>query len=212
MLHRVLAVHGGHAERAQLAREVARPLDGDERIVRAVLHEHRRRVVGVEIERGGVEHRTHRERGLRARPFTALQRDAEREPGPLREAADDRLAAIETERVGLLGEEVVERGERLRVRALRLLAGEHAVPRIAGRSGHGILAARQHRGERAVGIEVGEQAAEVTLVGAVAVHEQRQPVRVRTLDDIRDERHAGRLHVAANVTIRSGRRSGSTRG
>ena len=72
----------------------------------------------VEVERGGVERGTHRERGHRARPFAALQREPEREAGALREAADDRLAAVEAERVGLFGEQIVELGERLGVRAL----------------------------------------------------------------------------------------------
>ena len=186
MLHRIFAVHGGHAERTQLPGEVACALHRDERIVGAVLHEHGRRVVLVEVEGRGLERRAHRERGLGPGSFAALEREPQGEPGALREAADDRLRSVELQRVGLLGEQVVELGERFGVRAFRLVALEHPVPRVTGAARDREVAPRQHDRQRPVGIEVRQQAAEVLLVGAVAVNEHGQAVRARSFDDVRN--------------------------
>ena len=49
--------------------------------------------------------------------------------------------------------------------------------------------ARQHGDELALGIEVREEAAEVTLVSAVTVHEQQDALGVAPLHHVRHQRH-----------------------
>ena len=68
--------------------------------------------------------------------------------------------------------------------------GAHVVPRESGCARSRVRATRHHGGEHAVGVEVGEEAAEITLVGAVAVREEQHPASFGTGDQVGDERHA----------------------
>ena len=68
----------------------------------------------------------------------------------------------------LLVEEIVELRQRRFVGTAGLLPSE-PVPGETRRAGHRVRPAGQHRGELAVGVEVGEQAAEIALVGAETV-------------------------------------------
>ena len=199
MLHRVLAVHGGHAERrAAGARDRANAAPGSaDRWCRAARAPAARLCSSRSNAAVSIA-------GLIASaafgpgPIAALEREPEREPAALREPADDRLAA----RRGR-ARRPARRGGR---RARRARRRSEPSPLVAARTcrtrrtracpAPGYGAARQHHGERTVGIEVGEQTAEVALVGAVAVHQQREPIRARSLHDVRDQRHAGRLHDA----------------
>ena len=132
MFHRILAVDGRDAQRPQLAGELTGAFHRDQRIVRAVLHEHGRGVALVEIERGGVERGAHRERGLRPGTFASLERKAERQAATLGEPRDDRFVARQAQRLGLVAEQVVEFGERVRVGAFGPVAFEHSVPGVSG--------------------------------------------------------------------------------
>ena len=113
----------------------------------------------------------------RLRSGTYTSPETERETRTLREAADDRLRAVEAELVALGVEKIVELLERLAVGSLAAVLRGHPVPRETRRAGHRVRAAREHGGELAVGVDVGEQRAEIALVGAVAVHEQDQSRR-----------------------------------
>ncbi len=115
---------------------------------------------------------------------------AERETGALREAAHDRLGARQIVLGGGLVEQVVqlveggrECGGDLGRRKPEVVPGEPGHPRqcdgTAGKHGH----------ELPVGVEVREQPAEVSLVGAEAVDEEKQAVGVAPANDVRDQRH-----------------------
>ena len=60
-------------------------------------------------------------------------------------------------------------------------------PREARRRGE--RAARQHGHELTLGVEVREQAAEVALVGAVAVEQQQDALGRAAFDHVRHQRH-----------------------
>ena len=69
-----------------------------------------------------------------------------------------------------------------------------------GRRGDG--APRQHGEEVALRIEVGQQPAEVALVGAVAVDEQQHPLGARTAHDVVDQAHPEMMSRPTGAPVR----------
>ena len=190
MPHRVLGVDDRHAVRLERTSELAGPGHRDERILVTVLDEHRDLLGGFPVRLEHVEagkRGAHREHADRARPVAAAGRKGEHHPGTLGEAGDQRLRPVEPLLLAGLVEQVVERverrGERDRVElALRAprVPGEARGPGRLGPSG-------QHDGEPALRIQVGQQATEVPLVGAVPVDQEQQPLGIRAAHDVRHE-------------------------
>ena len=100
---------------AQIAREIARALHGDQRVVRAVLHEHRNGARAV-VDRPGHRGRAHREHAGRTHAGrssgAAYRPSASASPPPCEKPAKIASRAVEAERVALLVDERVERFER----------------------------------------------------------------------------------------------------
>ena len=193
MAHRVLAEHHRQAGFDERLGEAAGARRRDHRVVGAVLEQHRHvaRRSEVDAEQARRHERAH---GQHARGTGSVRRsepERQGQPATLREAADDGLGAVEAVLRARGVEEVVDRGEgagEFLGDRLGLLRRE-VEPREPGRRGDG--AAGQHRRERAVRVEVAEQAAEVALVGAVPVQQQQQTVGVAAGDDVGDQVHRG---------------------
>ena len=163
VLHRVLAEHHRHSPPLQIAHDSTGALHWHERVVCAVLDEHRHRShrVRVEVDRLEGRHRgtqcEHRDRTVLRAP-TQAQRQADARA--LREASEHTRRTLVAERLALLVDQLVEHvtrraeavGQRLGVE------GCEVVPRVARCALHRQWASWQHRGELAVGIEVRQQA------------------------------------------------------
>ena len=123
-----------------------------------------------------------------------VQAESQCEAAALGKASEDRGAPLEPERRALFVDERVELGERgcelLLDRGVVAVRGEQVVPHVSGCPRRVHRRARQHDREMPVGIEIRKEAAQVDLVGTVPVEEQEQALRRRSLDDVRDQRHA----------------------
>ena len=193
----------------------SRALHRDQRIVGAVLDEHRH-VDRAQSNASGSPSgtRAHREHPGRAGGFTAAAAPSpSASPAPCEKPANDRWLRAGS-RAPRTARRAGRRARPVRRRRRPSASPPNVVPGEPGRAGHRERRARQHRRESPVGVEVREEAAEIALVGAVAVHEQQQPFGRRSLHDVRDQGHACRLRDAVRdplATVRSGRPSPADR-
>ena len=145
--------------------------------------------VPVEVDPGGGRaeraHRQHAGRGDRAAPQPERQCQAR----ALGEPGEDCLAALETLLGALRVDEGIEGIERGVEAGLVETFRAEIEPREPGRAGRGDRSARQDGGKPTFGIEVGQESAEIALVGAVAVHQEQEPLGARGGDDVGDEFH-----------------------